>query len=121
MIFKDHLFGIFDLFPFIAEKLRLERVCRAIGLAAYLIKRLLNNESDPLIGKIYSSDHKQKIDAIGTITKIESCPLPDNPHRLRLKLDGIGITEWLREKIKGMRGEWWQIKKKTDKSLRFDI
>ena len=65
----------FNWFPLLKEMLRMEKLCYAIGFTKDMVNSLLTKkEAIRCNGKIYSEEHRRKIDIKNDIFKVEKSP-----------------------------------------------
>jgi predicted nuclease with TOPRIM domain len=94
---QEELNLIHELFPKMAEQLRIADLCQKIGLAIESIKLLLAGKS--LTAKsfsFFSPEHNQKYQATDVSLRIER--ESENSNRLRLSLNGMNILDWFGQK-----------------------
>ena len=92
----------FKWFPMFREMLRMERLCAVIGFTKDMIDCLLTKkEAIRCNGKIYSEEHRRKIDIKNDIFKVEKNPADSG--KLMLTINRQPIGEWLKEQFDKLR------------------
>jgi len=90
---QEELNLIHDLFPMMKEQLRIADFCKKIGLAFESIKTLFADKGlTANTFSFFSPEHNKKFTANDVKIRIEK--EPDNPNKLRLNLNGVGILDW---------------------------
>jgi len=95
---RQELDKIYSLFPKIKELLRIENLCRHLGFSENLISKILEMRPVGFKGKLYSSEYQRHFETEHSIAEIK--PTANEPDKLRLTIDGIGETNWFRQKHK---------------------
>jgi FtsZ-binding cell division protein ZapB len=95
---RQELDKIYALFPKIKELLRMENLCRHLGFDESLTKAILEMKPVGFRGKLYSSEYRRHFETDHSVAEIK--PSANEPDRLRLTIDGIGDTNWFRQKYK---------------------
>jgi hypothetical protein len=98
---QDDLNLIMDIFPKMAENLRIARLCRGIGLTVEAIKRLFNGETITVTGKLFSPEHDRNFDVKEAELRLSK--EPDDPKKLRLSINGQNIIDWFREQFNKLK------------------
>ncbi|MFK1830977.1 mobilization protein [Bacteroides fragilis] len=92
----------FKWFPMFREMLRMERLCAVIGFTKDMIDCLLTKkEAIRCNGKIYSEEHRRKIDIKNDIFKVEKNPADSG--KLMLTINRQPIGEWFKEQFDKLR------------------
>ena len=92
----------FKWFPMFREMLRMEKLCAVIGFTKDMIDCLLTKkEAIRCNGKIYSEEHRRKIDIKNDIFKVEKNPADSG--KLMLTINRQPIGEWFKEQFDKLR------------------
>ena len=92
----------FNWFPLLKEMLRIERLCYAIGFTKDMINSILTKkEAIRCNGRIYSEEHRRKVDIKKDFFKVEKNPTDDS--KLILTINRQPIGEWFREQWKKLQ------------------
>ena len=92
--YKLTLQKILRWFPLVGEHLRMEKLCKAIGLAKEHISALFSSKTILYTGDLYSEEHKRKFSAQNSQIKIDK----DANKKLSLSIDGSTHSDWFKEK-----------------------
>jgi predicted nuclease with TOPRIM domain len=84
---RQELDKIYSLFPKIRELLRIENLCRYLGFAEDLTKRILKMKPVEFKGKLYSAEYKRHFETEHSVAEIK--PSTKEPDKLRLTIDGF--------------------------------
>ena len=95
---RAELRKIYDLFPNLRELLSIEKMCRLVGFSENLTKRILTGSKVGFKGSLYSAEYKRKFSTEHSVAQME--PVPKQPDKLRLAIDGVDTIEWFRIKYR---------------------
>jgi chaperonin cofactor prefoldin len=95
---RQELNKIHTLFPKIKELLRMENLCRHLGFGESLTKAILEMKPVGFKGKLYSSEYQRHFETEHSIAEIK--PSNNEPDKLLLTTDGVGDTNWFRQKYR---------------------
>lgn len=93
---RGEITHLHDLMPELEELLRVEKVCKAVRFSTELMRQILRRESVGFKGSLYSPEHEKWLKTDHSTAKIE--PSTQNEGRLRLMVDGVSISRWLKQK-----------------------
>lgn len=93
---QEDLNLFFEVFPGLKERLRITQLCKSIGLAVDIIKRLFKGEVLTITGKLHSTEHDQVFNVQNG--KLQLFKDRDNPNKLQLSINGKNIVDWFRER-----------------------
>lgn len=93
---RSEIAHLHDLMPELEELLRIEKVCKAVRFSTELTRQILRRESVGFKGSLYSPEHEKWLKTDHSTARIE--PSTQNEGRLRLMVDGISISRWLKLK-----------------------
>jgi len=94
---QDDLNTLVEVFPHVAESLRMTQLCRSIGLAVDTIKKLFTGEAVSYSGKLHSPEHDKYFNVQDA--KLQLYKEKNNPDKLHLSLNGKNIVEWFKEQF----------------------
>lgn len=95
---RQELDKIYSLFPKIKKLLRMENLCRHLGFSESLTKAILEMKPVGFKGKLYSSEYSRHFETEHSVAEIKSSV--NEPDKIRLTIDGVGNTNWFRQKHK---------------------
>jgi hypothetical protein len=98
---QDDLNVLLDVFPQVAESLRMTRLCRSIGLAVDTIKKLFTGIEASFTGKLHSPEHDRDFNVQDA--KLQLYKEHDNPNKLHLSLNGQNILNWFGQKYQELK------------------
>lgn len=98
---QDDLNLLYEVFPVLGERLRITRLCKAVGLAIDTIKHLFNGEAISISGKLHSPEHNQSFSVQNA--KLQMFKDRDNPDKLKLSINGKNIIDWFSLKYQEMK------------------
>ena len=93
---QDDLNVLLEVFPQVADSLRMTQLCRGIGLAVDTIKKLFTGEAVSYSGKLHSSEHDREFNIQDG--KLQLYKEKDNP-KPHLSINGQNITDWFKEQF----------------------
>jgi len=76
--------------------LRIENLCRHLGFGEDLTKMILEMKPVGFRGKLYSAEYKQRFATEHSVAEVK--PVPNEPNKLQLTIDGVNDTSWFRQK-----------------------
>lgn len=88
-------------FPHFREMIRMESVCRTVGLNNEQTATLIKGKPLEYSGELYSEEHDCKF----TVERITAQIIPDptDKRKLQLNIDKVLFKEWRREKFEKLR------------------
>lgn len=98
---QEDLNMFLDIFPQVAESLRMMQLCRGVGLAVDTIKELFSGVEVSYSGKLHSQEHDRYFNVKDA--KLQILKEKDTPNKLRLSLNGMNIIDWFREKYQDLK------------------
>lgn len=98
---QEDLNLLVEVFPNLKERLRITQLCKGIGLAIDVIKRLFKGEAITVTGKLHSVEHKESFSV--REGKLQLFKETDNPNKFKLTLHGRNIVDWFKEKFQEMK------------------
>ena len=98
---QDDLNLLYEVFPILGERLRITRLCKAVGLAIDTIKHLFNGKAISISGKLHSPEHNQSFSVQNA--KLQMFKDQDNPDKLKLSINGKNIIDWFSLKYQEMK------------------
>jgi hypothetical protein len=93
---QDDLNLLMDVFPKLAENLRMARFCKDVGLTMDDTRTLFSAGAVTVTGKLRSPEHDRDFEVQDA--KLQLCKRPDSP-TLFLHLNGKNILDWFREQF----------------------
>jgi FtsZ-binding cell division protein ZapB len=93
---RQELEKIYALFPKIKELLRIENLCRYLGFGESLTKKILEMKPVGFKGKLYSAEYERYFETEHSVAEIK--PVPNEPNKLMLTIDGVSDAGWFRQK-----------------------
>lgn len=97
---QDDLNVLYEVFPYLSERLRITRLSKAVGLTLDTIQRLFKPEVLSVTGKLYSPEHDQSFSVQDATLQIFK---DKNSDRLKLSINGKNIIDWFKEKYQEMK------------------
>ena len=94
---QEDLNTLLEVFPQVAENLRMVQFCKGIGLAVENIKELFTGKEVTITGKLHSSEHEKYFDVQDA--KLQLYKEKKNPDKLHLSLNGQNIIDWFKEQF----------------------
>jgi hypothetical protein len=94
---QDDLNLLMDVFPKMAENLRMARFCKDVGLTIDDTRKLFNAETITVTGKLRSPEHDRDFDVRDA--KLQIYKRQDGSGKLFLYLNGKNILDWFREQF----------------------
>lgn len=98
---QDDLNMLFDLFPKLGERLEIVQLCKGVGLAIDVIKKILKGESVIVSCKLHSPEHDQSFSIQNA--KLQLVKERDNPDKIMLYINGQNIVGWFRQKYQELK------------------
>jgi len=92
---QEDLNTLLEVFPHVAESLRMTLLCKGIGLAVDVTKNLFAGEEVSFTGKLRSPEHDQDFKV--QEGKLQLYKESDNPNKLHLSLNGQNLVDWFKE------------------------
>lgn len=94
---QDDINLLFDVFPHLPERLQVAQLCKGIGLATDIIKRLFKGELLSFTGKLYSPEHDQSFNVQDA--KLQLFKESKDSYRLKLSINGQNIIDWFKQRF----------------------
>ena len=85
-------------FPDVPDLLIWARYCKHIGFPDSFTQRIISQQPVQFRGKLYSPEHSQSYSTEHSEAKLERDP--KEKHRFILKIDGVSVFQWFRNKAK---------------------
>lgn len=85
-------------FPDVPDLLIWARYCKHIGFPDSFTQRIISQQPVQFRGKLYSPEHSQSYSTEHSEAKLERDP--EKKHRFILKIDGVSVFQWFRNKAK---------------------
>lgn len=98
---RKELTKIYTLFPKVKELIRIEKSLRVMRFTEELIKDILKMKPVGFKGKLYSAEYERHFATEHSVAEIK--PVPDEPNKLRLTIDGVSDVSWFRQKYRGFQ------------------
>lgn len=98
---QDDINLLLEVFPNLSERLRIAQLCKGIGLTINAIKRLFNGEAVTVTGKLHSPEHNHSFSVQDA--KLQLFKEQDNPHKLKLSINGQNIIDWFKQKYQEIK------------------
>ena len=96
--YAEYKADIEKYFPDVPDLLIWARYCRHIGFPESFTQRIIAQQPVPFKGVLYSPEHSQKFSTEHSEAKLERDP--KEKHRFILKIDGVSVFQWFRNKAK---------------------
>ena len=101
--YESRLQKVLRWFPVVGEYLRIEKLCKAIGLAKEHISALLSNKTILYTGDLYSEEHKRKFTTQNSQIHIDK----GDKKKFLLTIDNKNHSNWFKDK-------WDEIKQSVN-------
>lgn len=98
---QDDLNLLYEVFPYLNERLRITRLCKAVGLGIDIIKQLFSPEATTVTGKLYSPEHDKSFSVQDA--KLQLFKESKDSDRLKLTINGKNILDWFKEKYQELK------------------
>jgi len=98
---QEDLNALLDVFPKMAENLRMTQYCQSIGLAVDTIKKLFTGEAISYSGKLRSPEHDRDFSVQDA--KLQLYKEKDKPDKIHLSFNGKNIVDWFQQKYQAMK------------------
>ncbi|MDR1717589.1 MAG: plasmid recombination protein [Prevotella sp.] len=92
---------LFEVFPQLNERLRIAQLCKSIGLAVDVIKRLFKGEEIMVTGTLHSPEHNRSFEVQNI--KLQLLKDKANPNKLKLFINGKNIIDWFKQKYQELK------------------
>ena len=94
------------------------RYCTHIGFPDQMTQRILAQQSVGFSGKLFSPEHNHKFSTEHSKAKLERDP--DKEHRFILKIDGVSVFQWFRNRLANSLISWASDNPNQDSAAGFD-
>ena len=94
--YAEYKADIEKYFPDVPDLLIWARYCKHIGFPDSFTQRIIAQQPVPFKGVLYSPEHSQKFSTEHSEAKLERDP--KEKHRFILKIDGVSVFQWFRNK-----------------------
>lgn len=94
--YAEYRADIEKYFPDVPDLLIWARYCKHIGFPDSFTQRIIAQQPVPFKGVLYSPEHSQKFSTEHSEAKLERDP--KEKHRFILKIDGVSVFQWFRNK-----------------------
>lgn len=96
--YAEYKADIEKYFPDVPDLLVWARYCKHIGFPDGFTQRIIAQQPVQFRGKLYSPEHSQRYSTEHSEAKLERDP--KEKHRFILKIDGVSVFQWFRNKAK---------------------
>lgn len=96
--YAEYKADIEKYFPDVPDLLIWARYCKHIGFPDSFTQRIVAQQPVQFRGKLYSPEHNQSYSTEHSEAKLERDP--KEKHRFMLKIDGVNVFQWFRNKAK---------------------
>lgn len=96
--YAEYKADIEKYFPDVPDLLIWARYCKHIGFPDSFTQRIISQQPVQFRGKLYSPEHSQSYSTEHSEAKLERDP--KEKHRFMLKIDGVSVFQWFRNKAK---------------------
>lgn len=94
---QEDLNVLLEVFPQVAESLRMTQLCRGLGLAVDTIKKLFAGEAVSYSGELHSTEYDRSFNVQDG--KLQLYKEKSSPDKLHLSLNGKNIIDWFKEQL----------------------
>lgn len=98
---QEDLNTLLEVFPKMAESLRITQYCQSIGLAVDTIKKLFTGKAVSYSGKLRSPEHDRDFSVQDA--KLQLYKEKDKPDKIHLSFNGENIVDWFQQKYQAMK------------------
>lgn len=95
--YAEYRADIEKCFPDVSDLLIWARYCKHIGFPDSFTQQIVAQQPVRFRGKLYSPEHSQSYSTEHSEAKLELNP---KKHRFMLKIDGVSVLQWFRNKAK---------------------
>lgn len=96
--YAEYKSDIENFFPDVPDLLIWAKYCKHIGFPDNFTQRIISQQPVQFRGKLYSPEHSQSYSTEHSEAKLERDP--EKKHRFILKIDGVSVFQWFRNKAK---------------------
>lgn len=96
--YAEYKADIEKYFPDVPDLLIWARYCKHIGFPDSFTQQIVAQQPVQFRGKLYSPEHSQSYSTEHSEAKLERAP--KEKHRFMLKIDGVSVFQWFRNKAK---------------------
>ena len=96
--YTEYKADIEKFFPDVPDLLNWARYCKHIGFPDSFTQQIVAQQPVQFRGKLYSPEHSQSYSTEHSEAKLERDP--KEKHRFMLKIDGVSVFQWFRNKAK---------------------
>ena len=96
--YAEYKADIEKYFPDVPDLLIWARYCKHIGFPDSFTQRIISQQPVQFRGQLYSPEHSQSYSTEHSEAKLERDP--EKKHRFILKIDGVSVFQWFRNKAK---------------------